>query len=188
MAVAGSVDVGLEIFGGLVTDMSPADLPPGVSPDCQDVAFLPGSVKTRPGLLSVFSAIAGIPKVNYLKTYVPPTGLLRLLALDAAGSLWKESSVGVLSLIYGLNVPGSFGKSASLFTREYLALGDGKFGIDIPRQFDDTNFDRVSQVGPGQAPGVTDESAIYTLANPNGIAPFGSITPITNLSEAGNIV
>jgi len=73
MAVAGSIDSPLEIFGGLVTDMAAADLPAGVSPDCQDVAFVPGSVKTRPGLQSMFSAIAGNPTVNYLKTYVPPT-------------------------------------------------------------------------------------------------------------------
>ena len=188
MAVTGSVDVALDIFGGLVTDMAPADLPAGVSWDCQDVSFVPGSVKTRPGLLSIFTPIGGIPAVNYLKTYVPPTGLLRLLALDAAGSLWKESSVGVLSLVQSGIVANSFAKSTSLFTREYLAIGDGKFGIDLPRQFDDTNFDRVSQVGPGQSPGVTDETATFTLANPNGIVPFGSISPITNLSEAGNIV
>src|SRR5439155_23035971 len=100
----------------------------------------------------------GAPKVNYLKTYVTPTGLLRLLALDAAGSLWKESSVGVLSLISSTNVVGALGKSTSLFLREYLALSDGKTGIDIPRQFDDVNYDRVSQVGPGQAPSAADEN------------------------------
>src|SRR6516162_2446047 len=118
MSTVGTVDVALDIFGGLVTDMAPADLPAGVSPDCQDVAFVPGSVKTRPGLLSIFSPIAGTPKVNYIKTYIPPSSLLRLLALDAAGSLWKESSVGVLSLVSSSIVPSSFGKSTSLFTRE----------------------------------------------------------------------
>src|SRR5215475_12239325 len=158
MSTVGSVDIALDIFGGLVTDMVAADLPAGVSPDCQDVAFIPGSVKTRPGLLSVFSPIAGNPRVNYLKTYIPPTGLLRLLALDAAGSLWKENPQGVLSLISSTIVPSSFGKSTSLFTREYIAIGDGTNGIDIPRQFDDTNLDRVSQVGPGAAPSAADEN------------------------------
>lgn len=190
MAVAGSVDVALDIFGGLVTDMAPADLPAGVSPDCQDVKFVPGSVQTRPGLQSMFTAIAGNPAVNYLKTYVPPTGLLRLLALDAAGSLWKESPQGALALISSAVVPASFGKSTSLFTREYLAIGDGKFGIDIPRQFDDTNFDRVSQVGPGAAPSVTDEVLSYTIATvPNtGLSSVVVNAGITNISETGNIV
>lgn len=192
MAVAGSVDVALDIFGGLVTDMAPADLPAGVSFDCQDVQFIPGSVKTRPGLQSVFAAIAGTPKVNYLKTYVPPTGLLRLLTLDAAGSLWKESSVGVLSLISSGIVPGSFAKSTSLFTREYLAIGDGKYGIDIPRQFDDTNLDRVSQGGPGASPQASDETASYTIAAPAGGLqpdPLGTIAAAPNgLTQSGTLV
>src|SRR5437879_1589201 len=128
MAVTGSTDVAIELFGGLVTDMAPADLPAGVSPDCQDVKFVSGSVQTRPGLQSIFGAISGTPKVNYLKTYVTPTGLLRLLALDAAGSLWKESSAGVLSLVSSTNVPGPYGNSNSLFLREYRSICCGTTG------------------------------------------------------------
>src|SRR5437660_3683339 len=193
MAVTGSTDVAIELFGGLVTDMAPADLPAGVSPDCQDVKFVSGSVQTRPGLQSIFGAIAGAPKVNYLKTYVTPTGLLRLLALDAAGSLWKESSVGVLSLISSTNVVGALGKSTSLFLREYLALSDGKTGIDIPRQFDDVNYDRVSQVGPGQSPSAADENnALAIIASPSGTSQSiinGTINASPNgLSEVGNVV
>ena len=41
MSVAGYIDTPLDQFGGLVTDMPASDLPLGVSPDCQDVAFLP---------------------------------------------------------------------------------------------------------------------------------------------------
>ena len=48
MTTAGSFDAPIEVFGGLVTDMSPADLPHGVSPDCQDVIFSNGGVLTRP--------------------------------------------------------------------------------------------------------------------------------------------
>jgi hypothetical protein len=58
MSVAGFIDAPLDIFGGLVTDMPAGDLPLGVSPDCQDVAFTAGSVRTRPGLQSVFAAIS----------------------------------------------------------------------------------------------------------------------------------
>jgi hypothetical protein len=32
--------------------------------------------------------------------------------------------------------------------REYLALPDGSVGQDLPRQYDDSNFDHVSQIGP----------------------------------------
>src|SRR5258707_5608454 len=99
MSIIGTIDAPLELFGGLVTDMPPGDLPQGVSPDCQDVAFLQGAVKTRPGLASVFSSIAGNPTVNYLKTYTQPNLAQTLLALDATGTLWGEKSPGVLSQI-----------------------------------------------------------------------------------------
>jgi hypothetical protein len=61
MTTAGSFDAPIEIFGGLVTDMSPADLPHGVSPDCQDVIYSNGGVATRPGLQSLFGPLAGNP-------------------------------------------------------------------------------------------------------------------------------
>jgi hypothetical protein len=69
MTTAGSFDAPIEIFGGLVTDMSPADLPHGVSPDCQDVIYGNGGVATRPGLQALFGPLAGNPTINYVKTY-----------------------------------------------------------------------------------------------------------------------
>src|SRR6476660_5241868 len=99
MSVLGTSDAPLDIFGGLVTDVAPPDLPAGASPDCADVAFLPGAVKTRPGLLSVFSAISGNPTINYLKTYIQPNVTETLLALDSSGSLWGELTPGTLTQI-----------------------------------------------------------------------------------------
>ncbi len=92
MSIAGTIDAPLELFGGLVTDMAAADLPQGVSPDCQDVSFLQGAVKTRPGILSVFSPIAGNPTVDYLKPYTQRNLARTLLALDSAGTLWGENT------------------------------------------------------------------------------------------------
>ncbi len=153
MSIAGTMDAPLDLFGGLVTDMAAADLPQGVSPDCQDVAFLSGGVKTRPGLAPVFSPIVsaggGNPTVNYLKTYTQPNLANTLLALDSTGTLWGENSPGVLSQVATGLAPNAAASSASLFGREYLAVHDGNFGLDIPRQYDGTNFDRVSQCGPG---------------------------------------
>jgi hypothetical protein len=189
MSVAGTIDAPLELFGGLVTDMAAADLPQGVSPDCADVAFVQGAVKTRPGLVSVFAPIAGNPTVNYLKTYTSPNLARTLLALDSAGKLWGESSPGVLSQIASGLAPNSAASSASLFGREYIALHDGRFGVDIPRQYDGTNFDRVSQCGPGAgvaaiADIVANISAIsrvsgvvtVTTATPHGLVSGDSVT------------
>ncbi len=152
MTVLGTTDAPLDLFGGLVTDMAPADLPAGVSPDCADVAFIAGAVKTRPGLVSMYAPLAGNPTVNYLKTYIQPNLTQTLLALDSAGTLWGELAPGVLSQVASGLVANARAKSATLFGREYMAFSDGKFGVDIPRQYDGTNFDRVSQVGPGAGP------------------------------------
>jgi len=173
MTTAGSFDAPIEIFSGLVTDMAPADLPHGVSPDCQDVVFSSGGVATRPGLQTMFGPLAGNPTVNYLKTYETPNGTLRTMALDANGALYKETTPGTLSAIANGLAPNSYANSTTLFGREYLALGDGKSGIDLPRQFDDTNFDRVSQSGPGAGPTAIEENVIVSVAS----SPTGATQP-----------
>src|SRR5690349_1444449 len=169
MTTAGSFDAPIEIFSGLVTDMAPADLPHGVSPDCQDVVFSSGGVATRPGLQTLFGPLAGNPTINYLKTYETPNGTLRALALDSSGALYKETTPGTLALVANGLAQNAFANSATLFGREYLAISDGKIGNDLPRQFDDANFDRVSQDGPAGAPGVVEENVIVAIAaSPNG--------------------
>ena len=169
MATIGSVDAPIEIFGGLVTDMVPADLPHGVSPDCQDVVFSNGGVTTRPGLQALFGPLAGNPTVNYVKTYTTPNGTLRTMALDGLGNLYKESTPGSLTAIASGLSAGAYANSCTLFGREYLALSDGMTGNDLPRQYDDTNLDRVSQSGPGAGPTVVDENVIVGIvASPNG--------------------
>lgn len=92
MSTIGSFDAPIEIFGGLVTDMSPADLPHGVSPDCQDLVFGNGGVLTRPGLQALFGPLAGNPTVNYIKTYETLNATLRTMVLDSNGVLYKETT------------------------------------------------------------------------------------------------
>jgi len=169
MTTAGSFDAPIEIFGGLVTDMSPADLPHGVSPDCQDVIFSNGGVATRPGMQALFGPLAGNPTVNYVKTYETLNATLRTMALDANGVLYKETTPGTLASIASGLAASAYANSTTLFGREYLAISDGKTGNDLPRQYDDTNFDRVSQSGPGAGPTVIDENVIVAItASPNG--------------------
>ena len=183
MSVLGTSDAPLDIFGGLVTDMAPADLPGGASPDCADVAFQLGAVKTRPGLLSMYTPIAGNPTVNYLKTYIQPNLTQTLLALDAAGTLWGEITPGTLTQIASGIVAGAHAKSATLFGREYMAISDGKFGIDIPRQYDGTYFDRVSQVGPGGGPASAADAPVQLpitiAASPTGAVRTSGVATIT---------
>src|SRR3954447_20235521 len=169
MTTAGSFDAPIEIFSGLVTDMSPAELPQGVSPDCQDVVFSNGGVATRPGLQTLFGPRPANPTINYLKTYETQNSTLRTLLLDANGILYKETTPGALATVAGGLAANSYASSTTLFGREYLAISDGRSGNDLPRQFDDTNFDRVSQSGPGAGPTVIDENVLVTIvASPTG--------------------
>jgi hypothetical protein len=192
MSTAGSFDAPLEIFGGLVTDMSPADLPHGVSPDCQDVVFSSGGVATRPGLQALFGPLAGRPTVNYVKTYETVNAALRTLALDSNGVLYKETSPGTLASIASGLQANAYAHSTTLFGREYLAISDGKSGNDLPRQYDDTNFDRVSQSGPGAGPAVVDENVIVSIAaSPSGAtqpAPVAIAASPAGASENGFLV
>src|SRR3989442_12479438 len=177
MTTAGSFDAPIEIFGGLVTDMSPADLPHGVSPDCQDVIFSNGGVATRPGLQALFGPLAGNPTVNYVKTYETLNATLHTMALDANGVLYKETTPGTLASIATGLAPNAYANSATLFGREYLAISDGKTGNDLPRQFDATNFDRVSESGPGAGPTVIDENvAVKISGSHNGATQPPAIT------------
>src|SRR5215471_140741 len=185
MSTAGSFDAPIEIFSGLVRDMSPADLPHGVSPDCQDVIFSNGNVATRPGLQALFGPLAGNPTINYIKTYETLNATLRTLALDSNGILYKESSPGTLSSIASGLAVNAYANSSTLFGREYLAISDGKTGNDLPRQYDDTNFDRVSQSGPGADPTVVDENVIVAIsASPNGATQPAAVTIAASPSGA----
>jgi len=201
MSTLGSLDAPIEVFGGLVTDMSPADLPHGVSPNCQDVVFSNGGVMTRPGLQALFGPLPGNPTVNYVKTYITPNETLRTMALDGGGNLYKEITEGTLTQIASGLAANAYANSATLFGREYLAISDGMTGNDLPRQYDDTNFDRVSQGGPGAGPTVVDENvivgivaspngatqpaAVAIVASPNGAAQNGYLVTITTSAAHG---
>jgi hypothetical protein len=185
MTTAGSFDAPIEIFGGLVTDMSPADLPHGVSPDCQDVVFSNGNVLTRPGLQALFGPLAGNPTINYVKTYETLNAALRTMVLDSNGVLYKETTPGTLTSIASGLAASSYANSTTLFGREYLAISDGRVGDDLPRQYDDTNFDRVSQTGPGGGPTVVDENLVVAItASPNGATQPATVTIAASPSGA----
>ncbi|HUJ33263.1 MAG TPA: hypothetical protein VLY23_18420 [Candidatus Acidoferrum sp.] len=154
----------LNTFGSWVTLLDPSDVPPGMSPNLADVEFFPGGVRTRPGLLSEYPVLAGAPQINGLKTYVTSNLIQRLLALDSFGNLYKETSPGVLSLAASIVAPNMFLASTTHFGREYLAFSDGLLGRDLPRQYDDSTLDRVSQIGPAEGPSVADSTSTGAIS------------------------
>ena len=152
--------VPLNTFGSWVTLLDPSDVPVGTSPSLQDVDFFPGGIRTRPGLLPILSGVSGAAKINGLKTYITPGLVQRCLVYDSAGNLYKETTPGALSGISAVGTaPGLFLRSITHFGREYMAFGDGVSGQDIPRQYDDTNLDRVSQIGPSEGPTAADSTS-----------------------------
>lgn len=188
-------------FGGLYTLTDPTNLPVWASPNCQDVEFYPGLVKTRPGLTSVFGTFGPNAQCNYTKTYIDSQEFIRTLifysggGLSGGATLRKEDvATGTLSNI-ATNLLSSYCNSTSLFSREYMAFSDGKFGVDLPRQFDDSTgtniFDRVSQVGPGAPPSATEENISAPIAaSPTGLVPLNQaiVASPNGLSESGNVV
>ncbi len=154
----------LNVFGTWVTLLDPSDVPAGMSPALGDVEFFPGGVRTRAGLVSQFPALAGTPLVNGVKTYATANLVQRFLALDSLGNLYKEVSPGVLTVAAAGVQPNLFMSSTTQFGREYMAFSDGLIGRDLPRQFDDTYFDRVSQVGPGEGPAVADSTTSGSIS------------------------
>ncbi len=113
----------LTTFGTWLTLLDPSDVPPGMSPDCADVEFFPGGVRTRPGLVSQFPSLAGTPNVNSLKTYITTNLVQRLLVLDSLGTIYKETSPGTLSLL----IAGLAAESAIRFHHAFRPRVHGVF-------------------------------------------------------------
>jgi len=61
-------------------------------------------------------------------------------------------------------IPNALMASATQFGREYMAFSDGLMGQDLPRQYDDTHLDRVSQIGSAEGPVVADITTTGTIS------------------------
>jgi hypothetical protein len=116
--------------------------------------------------VTVYQAPSGTNGFTYTKTFRRQAGNLNL-ALTSNGVLWQEdiaNEPNILNSVFEGILPGSFGKSDTFNNREYIALSDLVQGFDIPRQYDGTNLDRISQCGPGGAPSVQFNSTGYPIA------------------------
>lgn len=163
------IDVPIEVFGGYCPAIPPADLPPGAASIAQDGIFPQGGWRTRGGLSPAFGTLVNNAAINGLKSYITPSLAQRLMVWDSLGNLYKENPQGTLNLLFTRPYKNLFYQSQSLFGREYQAFFNALGGFDIPRQYDDTNWDRVSQGGPGASPTYTDFlPAARTLAAPGG--------------------
>src|SRR6185437_2397311 len=187
MSVATGQDVPHDTFGGTLTEVGQSNMPSGGSPDNLNVEFLPGLVRTRGGaqVAKNYTLAGGPYQVRYTKSYeIFPEAPSQLSLLSKPSSNQYGYLVDPLSDEIGVVVSstqrpwspyaadpgwsGPLARSITQFGREYFAFSGGPYGSDMPRQWDGTHFDRVSQCGPGAPPTAAD----YDLT-----------TPITSLTE-----
>jgi hypothetical protein len=133
-------------------------------------------VFTRPGLLSQYTLDpVSTPSFSWVSSYAQQTSDLTI-AYDASGDLWTEDVVnaaGTLTKLSQTVLPGDSPFGVTAFQRKYISFNNH----DITRQFDGTNWDKVSQEGPA-APA---RMAPATIANPN-------LANITSYSVASDVV
>src|SRR6185437_249818 len=163
---------------GLVTEMAPTQLPEGVSPDNQEMMYLPGSAYSRSCFSKVFSnpfPTGGpsnlTPTIVYGKSLITTSGDIKNLWFDSNGVMWVEdwtNSPGTYTQLFQ-STPGSFCQSITAFGREWIAISDGLHAADIAYSYDGTFLNRVTQDGPGIAP---------TVAN--------LILPAVQMASSGN--
>jgi hypothetical protein len=92
---------------------------------------------------------------NWLHTYEQTDAEVDTLALDSNGVLWDEdvdTNPGVLISIFTNILANTFAKGVTFNDIEYIAFSNLLNGTDVPRQWNGTNLDRISMVGPGAAP------------------------------------
>jgi len=95
----------------------------------------------------------GLNNVNWIKTFIENDDSTHTFVLDSQGVVWEEDvthNPGVLVPEITTIYPEQFAHSASNLNEEWIMFSDLKKGTNIPRH--GTNWDRVSQVGPGAPP------------------------------------
>src|ERR1700735_1662527 len=155
--------------------MQPTDLPPGLSYDNADCAFLPGSVFTRPSQKRLAS-MGTTSQAVYTSTFLKPDGSVSQLTFTADGKMYADG------VEFGTTQPGNRFFTCNAFGKMYIAISDGLHGADVPLQYTPEGFlDRVSQDGPGAPPTVSNYSlppvALITGAIGSAIA-IVTATPI----------
>ena len=104
----------------------------------------------------------------YLKTFAQTDGDLFSLALGSDGVMYQEDVLNlpnVLVPVYTAIEPESFAESCTVDDREFIAISNLLNGTDIPYTYDGTNFDRLSQVGPGAPPTAATSTATTNIVS-----------------------
>jgi hypothetical protein len=119
----------LDVFGGLVTTQGLTDLRLGVASALKNVEFAPGSVRQRAGYGTRYAAFSGTPKVNGI-VQVVGQDLIRTTAFGGDnGTVYIDRAGAYFSAVINNYELGSRWGGTNLYSRMFLAAGDGKFGM-----------------------------------------------------------
>jgi hypothetical protein len=184
----------LSLFGSKVSDLNPANLPAGVSPDNSNCFYYPQGVASRPSFIHALAAAIGSVSVMSHKPYTPPGGAYGIVALDSGLDLSIYNVIdGSLDNVFTLSPwSGStnqkYFSGTQLFDKFFMAFFDPINGLnkfstaaDVPRYINALGHcNRVSTECGG---GLSVENVnLENLFNP------GTDTISTGFTRANNIV
>lgn len=141
----GFAPVTIDQFGGLCTLVDRSDLPNGTSPDCQNVEFFPGGVKTRQSI-QVYRALTSAPAS--IKTYIRGDNTPVRLIWTTDGTLYQETAANAaLTTVTSAWGSGTVMKSVSAFGKEWICLSDGNLPLVHPFKWDGTTLSPITRSG-----------------------------------------
>lgn len=156
----GTFTLDLSLFGSLVTDMAPTDLPPGGSPANSDCFYLPGGLFTRPALSRQLpSAISGNPELMSIEEFSKSGGTPLTVYLDSTGNIAYDNPLnpGTETIIDTVTSGGRF-KAQIYDNKQWYAIYNQALssaftknplvGAEIPRYFDGSKMWRVTSDAP----------------------------------------
>ena len=146
-----------ELFGSLVEDIQPSDLPLGASPRNNDVFYLPGGVFTRPALKGLYAS-TGAGQIMSIGDFRLASGEWNILTLDDAGNLYATDAIsGSRTFLF---------QTAGFCRQHYSVYGDFVFiassgvgtspnpwatkqsGFDVPAYWNGQSVSRVTSDAP----------------------------------------
>lgn len=156
----------IDRMGGLWSFPYDVDIPPGFSPNLQNVRFKPGSVETRPGITHRFTSDSVNPLTPQLGLFqfIDNAGNKKIVSIDVDGALHVESGANMAFLKVGAANPSAMMQGLLAFNRAYLGFYGASVNPQGPlRSYDGTNVDHLAPDGPGGAPAAVNSATVGTI-------------------------
>lgn len=191
----------LSLFGSKVSDLSPGNLPAGVSPDNSNCFFFPQGVSSRPAYIHALASGFGEVSVMSHSRYTPPGGFYGMVGLDSALNLWQyDVEDGTPTKLFTLSPWGNDQKYFSgvqLFDKFFMAFFDPLNGLnqfssaaDVPRYINTLGHcNRVTIDGPGGGLSIENVNLEGLFQNhqvATGFVRSGNLVTVTLNSYEGN--